>query len=149
MSCEEKGAGKRPSGLRLMELRSFCQQDPRDVEVGEHHFRSAIEGLVVGALESVALDRRAGQRVHFCHKVFDVFLGDVKRVVVQELIDPEQQIQHRAEPCEPGVVEHQLDELVGRADAAMDAFVGELFRRNQCAIERAKPYGKCSRALAQ
>ena len=78
-----------------MELRGFCQQDARDVEVGEHHFRGSIEGLVVGALESVALDRRAGQGAHLGHKVFDIFMGDVKRVVVQELIDPEQQIQQR------------------------------------------------------
>ncbi len=118
------------------ELRGFCQQDARDLEVGEDHFRGSIESLVVGALESVALDRRAGQGAHLCHKVFDIFMGDVKRVVVQELIDPEQQIQHGAEPCEPGIVEHQLDELVRRADAAVDAFVGELFRHNQRAIER-------------
>jgi hypothetical protein len=73
-----------------MELCGFCQQDARDVEVGEHNFRGSIEGLVVGALESVALDRRAGQGAHLSHKVFDIFMGDVKRVVVQELIDPEQ-----------------------------------------------------------
>jgi len=40
-----------------MELCGFCQQDARDVEVGEYHFRGSIEGLIVGALESVALDR--------------------------------------------------------------------------------------------
>ena len=76
------------SGLRQMELRRFCQQDSCDLEVGEHHIRGSMGGLVVGALESVALNRRVGQGAYLGHKVFDVFLGDVKRVVVQELIDP-------------------------------------------------------------
>ena len=86
VSYEERGLGKRPCGLRWMELRGFCQQDARDVEVGEHHIRGSIEGLVVGAFESVALDRRAGQDAHLGHKVFDVFMGNIKRVVVKELI---------------------------------------------------------------
>ena len=121
-----------------MELRGFFQQDARDVEVGEDHFRGSMEGLVVGALEPIALDRRAGQGAHLGHKVFDVFMGDIKRVVLQEAIDSEQQIQHGTEPCKPGIAEHQLDELVRRADAAVDAFVGELLRHNQRAIERQK-----------
>ena len=75
--------------MHWMELGCFRQQDARDVEVREHHFRGSIEGLVVGALESVALDRRAGQGTDLGHKVFDVFMSDVKRVVVQELLDPE------------------------------------------------------------
>ena len=69
---------------RRMELRGFYQQDARDLKVGEHHIRGSIEGLVVGALESIAFNRRAGQCAHLGHKVFDVFMGDVKRVVVQE-----------------------------------------------------------------
>ena len=73
-----------------MELRCFCQQDARDVEVGEQDFRGSIESFVIGALESIALDRRTGQGAHLGHNVFDVFMGDVKRVVGQELIDPEQ-----------------------------------------------------------
>ena len=117
-------------------LGGFCQQDARNVKVGEHHFRGAIEGLVVGALESVALDRRAGQGAHFGHKMLDIFIRDVEGVVVEELVDPEQEIQHGAEPCEPGIVEHQLGEFVRRANAAVDAFVGESLRHNQGAIER-------------
>ena len=66
-----------------MELRCFCQQDARDPEMGEYHIRGSLERLVVGALESVALNRRAGHGAHLGHKVFDVFMGDVKRVVVQ------------------------------------------------------------------
>jgi hypothetical protein len=37
--------------------------------------------------------------------MFDVFIRDVEGVVIEELIDPEQEIQHGAEPCEPGIVE--------------------------------------------
>ena len=88
-----------------MELRSFCQQDARDLEMREHHIRGTIEGLVVGALKSVAVDRGAGQGAHFGHKMLDIFIRDVKGVVVEELIDPEKEIQHGAEPCEPGIVE--------------------------------------------
>ena len=66
----------------------------------------------------------------------DDFRGNLKRVVVQELIDPEQQIQQGAKPCEPGIAEHQLDQLICGADAAVDTFVGESLRHNQRAIER-------------
>jgi len=119
-----------------MELRGFRQQDARDLEVSEHHFRGSMEGLVVGALVSVALNRRAGQGSDLGHKVRDDLRGDVKRVIVQELIDPEQEIQQGTEPCEPGIAEHQMDEFVRRVDAAVYAFVGEALRYNQRAIER-------------
>lgn len=122
--------------MRRTELRCFCQQDARDMEMGKHHIGGSVERLIVGALEPVSLNRRAGQGAYLGYKVHDVFMGDVEHVVVQELIDPEQQIQQGAEPCEPGIVEHQLDEFVRRADAAVDAFVGELLRHNQRAIER-------------
>ena len=114
--------------------------------MSEHHFRGWSEGLVVGALESVALDRRAGQGADLGSKVRDDFRGDVKRVVVQELIDPEQQIQQGAEPCEPGITEHQLDEFVRRVNTAVDAFVGESFRQNQRAIERRESFW-CSSSM--
>src|SRR5262245_427073 len=119
-----------------MELRSFRQQDARDLEVREHHLRSSIEGLVVGALESVAVDRWTCQGSRLCHKVFHVFMGDVKGIVVEELIDTEQKIQQGGEPCEPGILEQQLDEFVRRADTSVDALVSVLFRHNQCAIQR-------------
>ena len=67
---------------RRMDLRGFCQQDARDMEVSKHDFRVSIEGLVVGSFESVAFNRRAGQAAHLGHKVFDVFMGDVERIVV-------------------------------------------------------------------
>ena len=60
------------------------------MEVGKHYFRRSIENLVVGALESISLDRWADQGAHLGHKVRDIFMGDVNRIVVQELIDPEQ-----------------------------------------------------------
>jgi hypothetical protein len=68
--------------------------------------------------------------------VRDDLRGDVKRVIVQELIDPEQEIQQGTEPCEPGIAEHQMDEFVRRVDAAVYPFVGEALRYNQRAIER-------------
>ena len=52
----KKGVGEESEWLVPEGLGGFCQQDARDVEVGEHHLRGSIEGLVVGALESVALD---------------------------------------------------------------------------------------------
>jgi len=126
-------------GLGQIELRGFRRQDACHLEVSEDHFRGSIESLVVGALESVALDRRAGQCVHFSHKVCDDFRGHFKRVVVQELIDPEEQIQQGAEPCEPGIAKEQISKSVRGVDAAVDTFVGESFRRNQGAIERHQP----------
>ena len=58
VSCEEVRQAKF-EGLSLIELRGFRRQDARDLEVSEDHFRGSIEGLVVGALESVAINRRA------------------------------------------------------------------------------------------
>jgi hypothetical protein len=65
-----------------MDLRGVFLQGARDVKVGEHHIRGSLEGLVVGTLESVPFKRRAGQVAHLGHKVRNVFMCDVKRVVV-------------------------------------------------------------------
>ncbi len=106
------------------------------MEVSEQHVRGSMEGLVVGALKSVAFNRRAGQGARLGYQVFDVLMGNVECVVVEQLIDPEQEIQQGAEPCEPGIAEQQLDEFVRRADSAVDTFVRMLLRHNQRAIER-------------
>jgi hypothetical protein len=43
-------------GLEQIELRGFRRQDACNLEVSEDHLRGSIESLVIGALESVALD---------------------------------------------------------------------------------------------
>lgn len=64
-----------------------------------------MQGFIVRALESVAFERWASQGTYFDQKIFDVDRGDFECVVVQESIDPEQQIQQGAEPGEPGIAE--------------------------------------------
>ena len=91
-----------------MELCGFCQQDARDVEVGEHHFRGSIEGLIVGAFESVALDRRVQQETGFVEQVVDVLFHDIEGLIVQQMVDPDQNVRQGVQPGEPGVLQHQF-----------------------------------------
>lgn len=72
--------------------------------MGKQHFRRPMQGFIVGALESVAFERWASQGTCLGQKIFDIARGDIECVVVQESIDPEQQIQQGAEPCEPGII---------------------------------------------
>lgn len=64
------------------ELRGFCQQGAGDVEVGKHDFGVSLESFVVGSFESVSFNRRTGQAAHFGDKMYDVFMGDVERIVL-------------------------------------------------------------------
>ena len=56
-------------------------------------------------------------------------------LVIQEFIEPDDLLRNRVQPCEPGIVENQLQQLAGGIDTAVDAFVGELFGDDQCLVE--------------
>ena len=72
------------------------------MKMGEYDFGGALKGFIIGPFESVAFGRWPGQAAHFGNKMRDVFIGNVKGLICQELIDSQQEIQDGAKPGKPG-----------------------------------------------
>jgi len=132
-----------------MELRRFCQQDLFDMEVGEHHLRGSLEGLVVGTLESVAFDRGLQQETDLLKQVVDVFFRGIESFVVQQVVDFDQDVRQGVQPGEPGVLQHQLEEQFGRADVPMNVLVGLLFCRNEFQVQCQKLSAQVQQPMAK
>lgn len=95
--------------------------------MGEDHIGGPLESFVIAAGESIALNRWAEQGADFCQHEFDVDDG-VLLLVVQQLIDPNDQLRERMEPGEPAIVQDQLEELAGRIHTTVNAFVSHTLR---------------------
>ncbi len=85
--------------------------------MGEDDHWLSLQGFEVAAREPVPFFRRREQ-------LFDL-IGERRRIdanrttfPAHRFVDPDDQAGQRVQPCEPGIVDHELQEVADRTDAA-------------------------------
>ena len=69
--------------------------------------------------------------IDFLKEMLNVVIGDVAAVILEELIDPDQEIGNGMKPCEPGIALQQFEQAVHRSNRPVDAFIGLLFGNDE------------------
>ena len=106
--------------------------------VREDDVWGSLQRFVVAALEAVAFLRRTDEGAHFRQEMFDFDRGGFQ-VFIEKLVDPYDHLGERVKPGEPGVVEHQLQQLSGGAYAAVYPFVGQLLGDDESLVKTQQP----------
>src|SRR5262245_44847554 len=101
----------------------------------KHHIGSPIQRFIVGPFKSFTFHRGMEENIDFLKEMFDVVIGDVAAVILEELIDPNQQIGDGMKPCEPGIALQQFQQAVHGLNRSVDAFVSLLFGNDERAVK--------------
>ena len=106
-----------------------------DTKMREDDIRSPIQRFIVGPFEAFAFDRRMEQSVDLVKKMLHIVIGDFATVILQQVINPYQQIGNRVEPGKPGVLLKQLKQLVHRLNRTTNALIGQLLGNDEGAMK--------------
>jgi hypothetical protein len=107
-------------------LRGNLAQESFYFDVSEDDVGLPLKGFVVTPFETVPFLRRTNEVAGFDQKVLHFNKRELGRVI-QELIDTNHQLREGVKPRKPRVIQHQVQQLAGRFDTAINAFVGYLF----------------------